>query len=188
MVKKIYNYLFETDNVGVTAELPMVQKLAFHVLVYLHLYGRGERSVKYPASVIGNLQINWIYLEITFNPWLLAVQVPLTFSPRSMNLTATSSPVFLSRINLATPKFPLPISRICIEENLHGSNSTSTGRYTYKHPLSRTKSKRMLFISISFRDTDFTVGWSSQGQAGPRDAPPVPTSKLPLYKPMLSRD
>ena len=35
-----------------------------------------------------------------------------TLEPRSMNLTATSSPVCLSRISLATPKFPLPISRI----------------------------------------------------------------------------
>jgi hypothetical protein len=35
----------------------------------------------------------------------------LTFSPRSMYLTATSSRVFLSRINLATAKFPDPMSR-----------------------------------------------------------------------------
>ena len=38
--------------------------------------------------------------------------LPLTLSPRSMNLTATSSPVALSRISLATPKLPEPMSLI----------------------------------------------------------------------------
>ena len=35
-----------------------------------------------------------------------------TRDPRSMNLTASSSLVLLSRISLATPKLPLPMSRI----------------------------------------------------------------------------
>ena len=34
------------------------------------------------------------------------------FSPRSMNLTATSSPVKRSFMSLATPKLPLPMSLI----------------------------------------------------------------------------
>lgn len=37
----------------------------------------------------------------------------LTLSPRSMNLTATSSFVTLFLISLATPKLPEPMSRIC---------------------------------------------------------------------------
>ena len=36
-----------------------------------------------------------------------------TFSPRSMNFTATSSPLSFARHSLATPKLPEPISRIC---------------------------------------------------------------------------
>lgn len=43
-----------------------------------------------------------------------------TFSPRSINFTATSSPVLLSRINLATPKLPEPMSLICGAEQVAG--------------------------------------------------------------------
>jgi hypothetical protein len=42
----------------------------------------------------------------------LGTPQPLTREPRSMNLTATSSLVARSRMSLATPKFPLPMSRI----------------------------------------------------------------------------
>ena len=52
-------------------------------------------------------------------------QSRLTFSPRSMNLTATSSLVVLSRISFATPKFPLPMSRICKTEGIGWTQSPS---------------------------------------------------------------
>ena len=42
-----------------------------------------------------------------------------------MNLTATSSLVALSRISFATPKFPLPMSRICETEGNDWTQSPS---------------------------------------------------------------
>lgn len=48
-----------------------------------------------------------------------------TLSPRSMNFTATISPVCLSRISLATPKLPLPMSRICTAHESAGQRLVS---------------------------------------------------------------
>jgi hypothetical protein len=65
----------------------------------------------------------------------------LTLSPRCMNLTATSSLVCLSRINLATPKLPLPMSRIC-----------------------QTGASRQTKLRKHLQDR---AGWSSQTQTSP---------------------
>ena len=60
---------------------------------------------------------------VTRNPWSVGPSVGDqgkgggTLSPRSINLTATSSPVGLYRISLATPKLPLPISLSCNRMN-----------------------------------------------------------------------
>ena len=76
----------------------MVDELALHVLVNLQASAASGPGLQHVLRRLPALH-------------------SLTLSPRSMNLTATSSLDCRSRMSLATPKLPLPMSRICAGEH-----------------------------------------------------------------------
>ena len=81
-------------------------------------FGRERERSKVPPAVVSSS---------SFLFPLLLLSSLLTLSPRSINFTATSSPVALSRISLATPKLPEPMSLICFFCFFVGEKKRVTG-------------------------------------------------------------
>ena len=97
-----------------------------------------------------------------------------TFSPRSMYLTATSSPVSLARHSLATPKLPEPMSRICSACVIGGTRSTRStwfhqrGRHRHLPPQRRRAAPALAGCA---RPATTHQLIASAGVHGPRRAP-----------------
>jgi hypothetical protein len=107
--------LLEADDVGVE-QRAVVDQLALDVavdllgVVWWGMEGKRESCEVSKFLSKGPAFFFFLFsLSLSSSPLLLSL---LTLSPRSINLTATSSPVALSRISLATPKLPEPMSLI----------------------------------------------------------------------------
>lgn len=110
----VESHLLEPDDVRMKKG-PVIDELSFHILVNLQARDKLSRHGCGLLQALSLEALSWVawWLWCRASRLQLPARKNCTLSPRSMNLTATSSDDCLSRISLATPKLPLPISRIC---------------------------------------------------------------------------
>lgn len=100
-----------------------------------------------------------------------------------MNLTATSSPVFLSRISLATPKLPEPMSRSCsVDKGARGGAGGRPQRRTAAQLLTPPHPPPQLPQPSTAQAPQGTTFWASPARQGghqPPWQPPVLAQPMP---------